>query len=334
MTRPNLVRRSFTPTLTVLIFLLIGGANGQTQGLETDQATSHGIELYQRGNAAEAIKVLQVVVKKHPEDADAWYYLARAFNSEGAIGAARPAFEHVITLRPDFADAYAKLSYALILANETERAIAAGKRAIELGDHSAEPHYAIAESSFRTGAIEKAVEEANLALQIKPDFGLAFITKSLAHYSLKQYEEAAASLERFLAIDSRDADQDVWRAQLESLRGFKQSEAMTNAPRSAESTPDLPLTCKQVTVKARVLSKPEPTYTEAARRAGVTGTVVIRCVFSGNGEIRNLFVTRALGFGLTSKAVQAARRIKFNPAIKDDRPVSMYMQLEYNFYLY
>jgi len=32
--------------------------------------------------------------------------------------------------------------------------------------------------------------------------------------------------------------------------------------------------------------------------------------------------------------VEAARRIKFVPAMKDGKPVSMFMQLEYNFSLF
>jgi len=41
-----------------------------------------------------------------------------------------------------------------------------------------------------------------------------------------------------------------------------------------------------------------------------------------------------LPFGLTEQAIAAARQIKFVPAVKDGRPVSVFMQLEYNFNLY
>jgi hypothetical protein len=36
----------------------------------------------------------------------------------------------------------------------------------------------------------------------------------------------------------------------------------------------------------------------------------------------------------TTEAIKAARQIKFQPAIKDDKPASTYIQLEYNFNLY
>jgi TonB family protein len=90
----------------------------------------------------------------------------------------------------------------------------------------------------------------------------------------------------------------------------------------------------ELTQRARVLEKPEPTYTESARKFSIQGTVVLRAVFSRNGEVTNIHVMRKLPHGLTEKALNAARRIRFIPAVKDGQPVSMWMQLEYNFNLY
>jgi TonB family protein len=90
----------------------------------------------------------------------------------------------------------------------------------------------------------------------------------------------------------------------------------------------------EVNERARVLSKPEPQYTEEARRTGVTGTVILRVVFSRTGEVTNIRAMQPLGGGLTEKAIAAARQIRFVPAKKNGQPVSMYMQLEYNFNLY
>ena len=86
--------------------------------------------------------------------------------------------------------------------------------------------------------------------------------------------------------------------------------------------------------RARVLSKPEPQYTEEARRNQITGTVVLRAVFSKTGEVINIRAVSQLPFGLTERAIAAARQIRFVPAVKDDHPVSVHMQLEYNFNLY
>jgi len=93
-------------------------------------------------------------------------------------------------------------------------------------------------------------------------------------------------------------------------------------------------TGKDVTTKARLLAKPEPQYTEDARKNQVTGTVVLKVVFASNGSVTNIRTVSGLPYGLTERAIAAARQIKFVPATKDGHQVSMWMQLEYNFNLY
>lgn len=93
-------------------------------------------------------------------------------------------------------------------------------------------------------------------------------------------------------------------------------------------------TGQEVEQRARLLSKPEPQYTEEARKNQVTGTVRLRVVFSSAGEVVQIKAVNSLPFGLTERAIAAARQIKFLPAQKGGRPVSVHMQLEYNFNLY
>lgn len=97
---------------------------------------------------------------------------------------------------------------------------------------------------------------------------------------------------------------------------------------------DGPFLHSKVDQKVRLLSKPEPHYTEEARRNQITGTVVLRVVFSYTGQITNIRALQPLPFGLTERAIAAAREIKFMPATIKGRPVSVYIQLEYNFNLY
>ena len=97
---------------------------------------------------------------------------------------------------------------------------------------------------------------------------------------------------------------------------------------------NVPIPASQATERARLLFKPEPQYTEEARRNQITGTVVLRVVFSLTGQVTNIRVVSSLPFGLTERAIAAARQIRFLPATKNGRPVPVYMQLEYSFNLY
>jgi len=89
-----------------------------------------------------------------------------------------------------------------------------------------------------------------------------------------------------------------------------------------------------VTVRAQILRKPEPAYTEEARAAAIVGRVALRAVLAGDGTIQHLLVLRGLPYGLTEAALKAARQIKFVPASLNGQNVSTAVQLEYNFYLY
>jgi len=90
----------------------------------------------------------------------------------------------------------------------------------------------------------------------------------------------------------------------------------------------------QVTTKARITSKPTPEYTEEARKNQVTGTVVLQMILNSSGGVTDIRTVSGLPFGLTEKAIAAARRIRFTPAIREGRPVSQYIRVEYNFNIY
>ena len=64
----------------------------------------------------------------------------------------------------------------------------------------------------------------------------------------------------------------------------------------------------------------------------ISGTVVLRAVFSRTGRVENIIVLSGPAM-LIETAIEAAKQIKFTPAMKDGQPVSMWMQLEYNFNL-
>jgi TonB family protein len=93
-------------------------------------------------------------------------------------------------------------------------------------------------------------------------------------------------------------------------------------------------TGRQVSTKARLISKPEPSYTDSARKAGIQGTVVLRAVLAADGKVKNIRVVVELPEGLTEKSIEAAKKIKFVPATIEGKPVSMWIQLEYNWNLH
>ena len=95
-----------------------------------------------------------------------------------------------------------------------------------------------------------------------------------------------------------------------------------------------PFKINEVTQRALITFKPEPGFTEEARKNNVTGIVRLRAILSSSGSVSNVSIIKGLPDGLTEKAISAARQIKFRPAQKDGRTVSQYIVLEYNFNIY
>jgi TonB family protein len=90
----------------------------------------------------------------------------------------------------------------------------------------------------------------------------------------------------------------------------------------------------EVTRKAIIITKPAPAYTEEARKNLLTGTVTLQMVFAASGRVTNIRTVSGLQHGLTEKAIEAARKIYFLPAVKDGKRVSQYIRVEYNFNIY
>ena len=91
---------------------------------------------------------------------------------------------------------------------------------------------------------------------------------------------------------------------------------------------------REVDKKLKLTEHPEPEYPAGANQKRLRGLVILRAVFASDGKVKNIEVLRDLPGGFTEKAIEAAKKIKFIPATKDGRFVSMWMQLEYNFNLY
>ena len=76
---------------------------------------------------------------------------------------------------------------------------------------------------------------------------------------------------------------------------------------------------------------PDPELSEEARRAGFGGTVILSLIVGPDGMTHNVKVARSLGLGLDEKAIEAIQQWKFEPAMKDGKPVAVAISIEVTF---
>ncbi len=84
----------------------------------------------------------------------------------------------------------------------------------------------------------------------------------------------------------------------------------------------------------QAVSTPDPSYTEEARNAKAQGTCILWLIVDDTGHPRNIRVVRGLGYGLDAKAVEAVEQWRFQPAMKDGKPVKVQISVEVGFHLF
>ena len=111
------------------------------------------------------------------------------------------------------------------------------------------------------------------------------------------------------------------------IPGFSQDNSSGNVPK------DRPMTFQ---IRQR------PAYPEDAKRNRVEGTAILEVIFQADGtigEIRcvnddNEKTQRLIKYEVVQAAIDAVKRIEFEPEIKDGKPVTVTKKVEYTFSIY
>ncbi|HXG66383.1 MAG TPA: energy transducer TonB [Blastocatellia bacterium] len=111
--------------------------------------------------------------------------------------------------------------------------------------------------------------------------------------------------------------------------GYEPDKSVSNTPQSSQSN-----IARTVDSKPEMLNRVRPEYTEEARNNKVSGDVLVRVLIGEDGTVKTANVIRGLPGGLNEKAVEAARKTKFKPAMKDGKPVAYSMVLRITFDIY
>ena len=91
----------------------------------------------------------------------------------------------------------------------------------------------------------------------------------------------------------------------------------------------------QGVVPPRVISRVNPTYTEAAMRARIEGKVVMNAVVQDDGAVGEVTIVQSLDAtnGLDEQAIKALKQWKFEPGTVKGKPVAVRVRVEMEFNL-
>src|SRR5258708_5279506 len=83
----------------------------------------------------------------------------------------------------------------------------------------------------------------------------------------------------------------------------------------------------------KAIYAPDPEYSEEAAEVRQMGTVELWLVVGPDGKPRDIRVLRTLGMGLDEMTLQAVRNWRFEPGMKDGKPVAVQINVVVNFHL-
>lgn len=84
----------------------------------------------------------------------------------------------------------------------------------------------------------------------------------------------------------------------------------------------------------RSIYAPDPEYSERARKAKKQGTAFLWVIVTSEGRVGGIRIARSTGYDLDQKAIDAVCQWKFQPAVKDDKPVAVLIDVAVSFRLY
>lgn len=144
-----------------------------------------------------------------------------------------------------------------------------------------------------------------------------------------KFTEAIAILERSVAADKTDRAAWLYLGgayvhngdEVKAAEAFEKSKVRTTTPQPKYDR------------SVKITHKPAARYTEAARRKMQTGIIRVAVEFRSDGTIGFVFPLRTDITDLIEVAVEAAKGIQFEPAVKDGKPITVINFAEYGFWI-
>ena len=328
----------------VIILILLTCISVGTGAAQTVPPSSRaaGIEEYKSADYSRAIDLFKKALQENEKDATSWFMLGSAYLKKGKNKEAVKAFQRADKIDPKSDRTLASLAVAYFLIRD-DRASNTAREAVRLNSKNIDGHYLLGQIALMDGSYNFAYERANRVIELNRDHAAAHRLKGealLGSFAAQggtiikppatrndHLVEASAEFDKYFALINDDQVKNDLRYQVESLKAFAEfyGKEENRGPIVLDPVPE------PGKVPLKIFSKPQPSYTNAARQGNVQGTVHLLVLFLSDGKVGDVLVVKQIGGGLDQEAVRAARQITFAPAQKNGTPVAVVRRVEYSF---
>ena len=300
------------------------------------------LDLCRKGKYSEAVSGLEIASKDnlYKNEPEIWQCLSLAYLQKSDFKKAKNASEKAVKLAPNNSAILTNLAYIFVNLQQYGKASGAAEKALQIDPKNYNAVFMHGTANLWENKYDAAAADADKMIAMQETFPQGYAMKSniliaklgerLARGStfkaevstLKQaYELLKVGVEKCKTHPNRDMLDD----QFASVSAILEYESKDHSSVDANDPSITAL---------KIISKSPPGYTDSARVANVQGTVILAVLFGADGKVGLVFIMKGLKNGLSEQAVSAAKRIKFQPAMKDGKPISVVKKVEYTFSIY
>ena len=301
-----------------------------------------GVAAFKAGDYSQAIDNFKRAVKKDPADQTSWYLLGSSYLKKDKNKDAVKALETAVKLDPTNAKNVVGLAFAYFLTGN-RKARATAEQALKIDPDNPDAHYVLGKLDLLAERYDAADSEASAIISRDPKFASAYRIRGealLGSFAAQSgtiirppasrsqlLADASEAFQKYLSLITDEQVRKQVEVEIDTLKAFARYFARKKGDKDE-------LTGK-IRSPLELTSKPRAVYTDVARQNGVSGTILLLITFQADGTIGAIMPIRRLGFGLDERAVNAARQIKFKPAIDENGvPVTLVKAVEYSFAIY
>ena len=165
-----------------------------------------GSSASQIGMPDQAITAFKKVISLKPDYADAYSNMGVALHDLGKLDEAIEAFNKAVSIKPDYAVAFNNMGITLKDQGKTEEALVAYNKSISLKPDYADAYYNMGNTLKDQGKLDEAIDAYNKTISLKPDLAIAYNNMGNALKDQGKTDEALEAYKKSILLKPDYAD--------------------------------------------------------------------------------------------------------------------------------
>ena len=284
---------------------------------------------------------LREVVQANPNSVEAHVNLGAQLLTEGVYPEALTILERAVSLRPNSAAVQYDVGLAQLKEKKFEAAITSNKKAIELKPEWPDAYNNLGLAYAGLDRWQEAVTAHSEALRLVPNYAGAMYNLGIAYLRLGQKSATVEVAARLKPLNF-DWQAKLWQEILATERPANAVAIVTPTPTVqpqpqpqtapppepspsavVEECPSPIYRRSGVTQMALLKEQLQVAYTADAIQNKVEGKIVLQFFVCSDGRVSDITTEESLPFGLTEQAIDALKKLRFQPALLGTQPVSV-----------